>query len=150
MSSTSKFLVTYGDTTTIFSSPQELYGWGCGVSLIEGRIPHTKTKETLYLCSDIAAESEVSLETKEAILKTIRMQVLTKIITEPDIHDRKEEKDHIVKPLPFFVYFTVLRKSIDSIRLYICNCKGEIISLEGNQMNCSLLFIPPRKNKNIR
>ena len=38
-----------------------------------------------------------------------------------------------------------MRPTISSIRLYIANGNGEIISLGPEELNCTLLFIP---NKN--
>lgn len=35
-----------------------------------------------------------------------------------------------------------MRPTISSIRLYIADETGEIVSLENNQLHCTLLFIP--------
>ena len=38
-----------------------------------------------------------------------------------------------------------MRPTINSVRLYISNGKGEIISLGREELNCTLLFIPKEK-----
>ena len=43
------------------------------------------------------------------------------------------------------IWLRVMRPTISSIRLYIANGKGEIISLGNEELNCTLLFIPNRK-----
>ena len=43
------------------------------------------------------------------------------------------------------IWLRVMRPTISSIRLYIANGKGEIISLGNKELNSTLLFIPNKK-----
>ena len=40
------------------------------------------------------------------------------------------------------IWLKVMRPSISSIRLYITDQSGDIVSLPRNKLNCTLLFVP--------
>lgn len=129
------FLKTDGDTKTSLASPLHVYGWGCAVYLLNGKIPKTiKKGETLYLCSDIVEDSQVSLEIgDDQILKSTKLPVLTELITRYGGN---------VDPIGFVSFSKVQRTTVSSIRLYICTSKGKTVSLGKNQLNCALAFRP--------
>ena len=121
------YLSTNGDTTTQLPLPLEIQGYGCGVIEMTGKV-YSSEKEPLYLCSDICEESFVK-SNKMPILRRIKRGVSG--IVNSNIHN--------------IIWLRVMRPTISSIRLYIANGNGEIISLGSEELNCTLLFIP---NKN--
>ena len=145
-------LSTNGDTTTILSTPLEVQGYGCGVFEIDGKVivpkrllktnkPQQPAEEedvnngsqvipvdegytdNLYLCSDIVEESDVG---------SIKMPVLRYL----------KRKNGIPTEINNVIWLQVMRPSISSIRLYIADGTGKILSLPKNTLRCTLLFIP--------
>ena len=43
------------------------------------------------------------------------------------------------------IWLKVMRPTISSVRLYIADIYGKIISVEDNEVNCTLLFVPNPK-----
>ena len=123
------YLSTSGDTTTQLPLPLEMQGYGCGIIEMTGKVYH-REKEPLYLCSNICEESFVG-NNKMPILRRIKRGASG--IVNSNIHN--------------IIWLRVMRPTISSIRLYIANGKGEIISLGSEELNCTLLFIT---NKNDR
>ena len=121
------YLSTNGDTTTQLPIPLEVQGYGCGIIEMTGKVYHAD-KEPLYLCSDICEESFIG-GNKMPVLRRIKRGASG--IVNSIIHN--------------VIWLRVMRPTISSIRLYISNGNGEIISLGSEQLNCTLLFIP---NKN--
>ena len=121
------YLSTSGDTTTQFPTPLEVPGYRCGVIEMTGKVFHSG-KEPIYLCSNICEESFVG-QNKMPVLRRIKRGASG--IGNPDIHN--------------VIWIHVMRPTISSIRLYISNGKGEIISLGSEELNCTFLFSP---NKN--
>lgn len=121
------YLATNGDTTTQLPIPLEVQGYGCGVIEMTGKVYHGD-KEPLYLCSNICEESIIG-GNKMPVLRRIKRGVGG--IVNSNIHN--------------VIWLRVMRPTISSIRLYISNGNGEIISLGSEELNCTLLFIP---NKN--
>ena len=87
----------------------------------------TNNNDNLYLCCDIVEESFVG-EIKMPVLRCIRRK---NGFVNTDIH-------HVI-------WLSVMRPNISSIRLYICDDSGEIVSLPRNKLNCTLLFIPHKQ-----
>ena len=83
-----------------------------------------KFSQNLYLCCDIIKESTVG---------NIKLPVLRYI---------KLKKGRIIGDIYNVIWLNVIRPSISSIRLYIADDTGKIISFKGNTLNCMLLFIP--------
>ena len=123
------YLSTSGDTTTQLPIPLEIQGYGCGVIEMTGKVYYSE-KEPIYLCSDICEESFVG-NNKMPILRRIKRGANG--IVNSNIHN--------------IIWLCVMRPTISSIRLYIANGKGEIISLGNEELNCTLLFIPNKKNE---
>ena len=92
-----------------------------------GKVFHSG-KEPIYLCSNICEESFVG-QNKMPVWRRIKRGASG--IGNSDIHN--------------VIWIHVMRPTISSIRLYISNGKGEIISLGSEELNCTLLFSP---NKN--
>ena len=166
------YLSTNGDTTTFLPTPLEVLGYGCGVIDMDGTVtipdiliktkdedipntggrgniyPTPKKEEeeesttnpavkpplevdseaqftdTLYLCCDIIPESTVG---------NIKMPVLRYL---------KRKKGRVIGDIYNVIWLNVIRPSIASIRLYIADDTGKIVSLKGNTLKCTLLFIP--------
>ena len=146
-------LSTNGDTTTILSTPLEVQRYGCGVFELDGKVivpkrllktnkPQQPAEEeedvnngsqvipvdegytdNLYLCSDIVEESDVG---------SIKMPVLQYL----------KRKNGIPTEINNVIWLQVMRPSISSIRLYIADETGKILSLPKNTLRCTLLFIP--------
>ena len=119
------YLTTTGDTTIELPIPLEVEGYGCGVIEMSGKVL-SGFKEPLYLCCDICEESAV---------RTKRMPVLRFI-------DRNLRNGNVNKSVHNIIWLRVMRPSIGSIRLYIADEYGQVISVEGNELNCTLLFVP--------
>ena len=43
------------------------------------------------------------------------------------------------------IWLEITRRAISKIRLYICDEKGKLVSLNDKPLYCTLLFIPNRK-----
>ena len=123
-------LSTRGDTTTQLPIPLEVQGYGCGIIEMTGKVYSTDTKP-LYLCSDICEESFIG-NNKMPVLRRIKRG--SGGIVNSDINN--------------VIWLRVMRPTISSIRLYISNGNGEIVSVGSEELNCTLLFIPnKRKNE---
>ena len=85
-----------------------------------------KYTDTLYLCCDIIPESSVG---------NLKMPVLRYL---------KRKNGRVIGDIYNVIWLNVIRPSIASIRLYIADDRGKIVSLEGNTLKCTLLFIPHR------
>lgn len=121
------YLSTDGDTTTDLPIPLEVEGYGCGIIEMTGRVKNG-FRDNLYLCCDICEESYV---------KEIRLPVLRYI--------NRNSNGVINRGIEHVIWLRVMRPNISSIRLYIADEFGEIQSVEGNWLNCTLLFVPAPK-----
>ena len=121
------YLSTNGDSITQLPTTLEIQGYGCGVIEMTGKVYHSE-KEPIYLCSDICEESIVG-QSKMPVLRRIKRGASG--IVNSNIHN--------------VIWLRVMRPTISSVRLYISNSKGEIISLGDEKLNCTLLFIPKQK-----
>lgn len=123
------YLSTSGDSTIELPNTLEAEGYGCGVVEIYGKVHHS-VAEPLYLCSDICQES---------IVDNSKLPVLRKI---------RRSSNAVVKPNIYkVIWLPILRPNITSIRLYICNAQGDIISLGKEKLYCTLLIIPHKNGK---
>lgn len=128
------YLTTDGDTTTVLPFPIEAHNYGCGVIEMNGKLFVPKDRnnqdnnrkdnnENLYLCCNMVEDSFVG-NIKMPVLRTIKRKngVVSGII-------------HKV------IWLKVMRPTISNIRLYITDEKGNIVSLNRNKLNCTLLFV---------
>ena len=124
------YLTTNGDTTTILPYPLEVQGYGCGVFEMDGKISLPKSggnanrNNGLFLCCNIVEESFVG---------NIKMPVLRYI---------KRKNANVSSEIQNVIWLKVMRPTISSIRLYITDEHGEIVSLPRNYLSCTLLFTP--------
>ena len=123
------YLTTDGDTTTELPVPLEIEGYGCGVIEMSGKV-RTGFTDNLYLCCDICEESYVN---------NIKMPVLRYI--------SRNRNGLVNKPIDHVIWLRVMRPNISSIRLYISDEHGKIVSVEDNFLNCTLLFVPAPAEK---
>ena len=119
------YLSTTGDNTIEFPLPLEVEGFGCGVIELSGRVE--SPKEDIFLCCDICEES-FSRESMIPILRNIK----------------RKANGLITNEINHMIWLRVMRPHISSIRLYIANKSGDIITLPKNYLKCTLVFIPPR------
>ena len=122
------YLNTSGDTTHYLANSLEVEGFACGVIEVNGKINSSikKTKE-LYLCSDIC---------KGVFINGIKLPILRQIF---------RNSSGIIQSFNNKIWLQVMRPNISSIRLYITDENGNIISVGQNWLQCSLLFIAPTK-----
>ena len=118
------YLTTDGDKTTELPIPLEVEGYGCGVIEMTGKIKNG-FRDRLFLCCDICEESYVN---------GIRLPVLRYL--------SRNSNGVINKQIDHVIWLRVMRPTISSIRLYIADESGQIVSVDGNKLNCTLLFIP--------
>ena len=119
------YLTITGDDTLELPVPLEVEGYACGVIEMSGKV--NNFKGDLYLCSDIREES---------IVGDIRMPVLRCI--------RRKTNGFIINDLNHIVWLKVMRPCINTVRFYIANGKGEIVTFAENKLKCTLLFTPAK------
>lgn len=123
------YLTTLGDTTIKLPTTLEVEGYGCGVLELTGKVL-SGFKEPLYLCCDICEESLVGDK---------RMPVLRFL-------NRNLKNGNVNNSIDHVIWLHVMRPSISSIRLYIADENGQVVTVEKNSLHCTLLFIPaPQK-----
>jgi hypothetical protein len=130
MSSTNVlYLWTNGDSTIPLAELLHLEGQLVGVVDIHGKIENGEEsmKKPYYLCSDIA---------NEAYVNSIKLPVLCQICTNTN--------GYINNTMNNVIWLRVRRETIDKLRLYICDEKGDIKSFEGKGVYCTLLFFTSR------
>ena len=118
------YVNTSGDDTIEFPVPLEVEGYGCGVVEMTGRV-RNGFKDDLFLCCDFCEESYVN-EIKMPVLRFIN----------------RNSNGVVNKGIDHIIWLQVMRPSISSIRLYIADQYGKIVSVENNELSCTLLFIP--------
>lgn len=123
------YLSTTGDSTIEIPETLEVEGYYVGIVELHGKLD-SKRGKTCYLCSDICEESIIG-ENRLPILRSIH---------------RKPNGTLINDEMYKVIWLKVMRPSISTIRLYICDETGEIITLGKNSLTCTLLLIPPNKN----
>ena len=121
------YLDTDGDTVINYPIPLEYEGYGIGLVKVEGKIK-TQSNSDLFLCCDLIEESYVGNE---------KLPVLYPL--------GRDENGKINCAIYKVLYLRIIRPSISSIRLFICDKKGRVISLAKNYLRCTLLIIPPVK-----
>ena len=107
------YLSTDGDTTTELPLPLEVEGYACDVVEINGKF--NSIKENIYLCCDICEESFVGNN---------RLPILRVLERRPN--------GLITNEIHHVIWLHVMRPHISSIRLYIANEYGDIITLGKN------------------
>ena len=120
------YLDTDGDTLINYEVPLEYESYGIGLIDVQGKIK-VQSNNDLFLCCDIIEESYVGNE---------KLPVLCRL-------DR-DENGKIDCNIYKVLYLRIIRPVISSIRLYICDKKGKIVSLPKNYLRCTLLIIPPK------
>ena len=119
-------LDTDGDTTIIYKNPLEYEGYGIGLVKVSGKIK-IQSNSDLFLCCDLIEESFIGNE-KFPVLYPLE----------------REENGKITCDIYKVLYLRIIRPSITSIRLYIIDKKGKVVSLAKNYLRCTLLIIPPK------
>lgn len=119
------FSMSSADETFQLAKTVNTENYLCGIVKLSGKIPkNVITGQRLFLCSDICQDSYVN-QTKFPALFEIKTKPNGSVNT--DIYN--------------ISWLHILRPSTTSIRLYICNEEGAIVSFEGGSLNSSLLFV---------
>ena len=108
----SLYVSTSGDTTLEVPIPLDVEGCLCGIIEMSGRL--STYKGDLFLCSDICEESLVG---------DIVMPVLRKI--------SRRANGVIINDVNHVIWLRLMRPQITSLRFYIVNSLGEIMSFGG-------------------
>ena len=124
------YLRTNGYSITELPTILEAEGYWCGVVEITGRMSYSKS-EPVYLCSDICEESVVG-NNKLPVLRRVKRDAQG--IVKAAIHN--------------IIWLEVTRPRITSIKLYLSNGEGDLISLKPHHLHCTLLIVPNKKKKN--
>ena len=99
----------------------ELDGCVCGIIKMSGRL--ITYKGDLFLCSDICEESLVG---------DIVIPVLQRI--------KRKSNGFIINDINHVIWLRMMRPQLTSIRFYIVNERGDIMSFGGDKLKCTLLF----------
>ncbi len=114
------------DTTFHLQETLEIERYRCGVVKLHGElISNTPKRQTLYLCSDLCQDSHVN----ESKMRALRQFVLF-------------GNGQVDPQIDLPIWLPVVRRSITSIRMYICDTQGEILSFQGEGLHCTLVLIP--------
>ena len=124
------YLSTTGDTTTVLPTPLEVQGYGCGLIEISGKTIPKNENGNLYLCCNIVEESFVG---------PIKMPVLRFM--------KRSQSGNVNSTINHVIWLKVMRPTITSIRLYIADATGQVVSLRDTKVECTLLFIPHRRQQ---
>ena len=119
-------LQTNGDSIINFDIPLEYNGYGIGLVSVTGKLAENMEKQ-LFLCSDIIEESFVGNK-KLPVLHALR----------------RKENGFLYSNIFNILYLRIVRPTISSIRLYICDEEGQIVSLKKKHLNCTLLIVPTK------
>ena len=117
----SLYISTSGDTTLELPVPIDVDGCVCGIIEMNGKL--SSYTGDIFLCSDICEES---------IARDTVMPVLHNIKRKPN--------GVIINDLNHVIWLKVIRPKLTSIRFYITNVRGEVISFGQEKLKCTLLF----------
>ena len=115
------YITTSGDTTLELPIPMDIEGYVCGIIEMNGKL--SMYKGDLFLCSDICEES-VAGETVMPVLRNIK----------------RRPNGVIINDLTHVIWLKIIRPKITSIRVYIANVRGDIMSFGDDKLKCTLLF----------
>ena len=117
----SLYISTSGDTTLELPVPFEVDGCVCGIIEMSGKL--STYKGDIFLCSDICEES-ITGETVMPVLRNIKRR--------PD--------GFIMNDVNHVIWLRLNRPKLSSIRFYIANAKGDIMSFGDKKLKCTLLL----------
>ena len=117
----SLYISTSSDTTLELPVPFEVDGCVCGIIEMSGKL--STYKGDIFLFSDICEESI----TGETV-----MPVLQKIKRRPN--------GFIMNDVNHVIWLRLNRPKLSSIRFYIANTKGDIMSFGNEKLKCTLLL----------
>ena len=117
----SLYISTSGDTTLELPVPLDVEGCLCGIIDMSGKL--STYKGDIFLCSDICEES-VAGETVMPVLQNIK----------------RRTNGVVVNDVNHVIWLKVIRPKLYSIRFYIANARGDIMSFGDDKLKCTLLF----------
>ena len=97
----------------------------CGICNLEGKIvtPNYKKSQRLFLCSDICQESYVN---------SLKLPILCEMI--------RNQGGSVINEFYNITWLRILRPTISSLKLYICDEEGSTVAFDSGELRCSLLF----------
>ena len=127
-----------GNTITYFSEPYSFDNSECCVVELVGTIRQSRkfAKDSLFLCCDFCEESTVAIfpiDRTEIFNKCVQLPILRRIHV-----NTKGKLIHASMVHPIWV--KVIPKLMTSMRLYITNQKGEQVSFDECNLQCTLAF----------
>ena len=117
----SLYISTNGDTTLELPVPLEVEGCVCGIIEMSGKL--TTYKDDIFLCSDICEES-IAGETIMPVLRNIK----------------RRSNGIIINDVNHIIWLKIKRPKITSIRFYIANARGDVMSFGDDKLKCTLLL----------
>jgi hypothetical protein len=119
------YLETHGDTIIPLAERVELEGYCVGVVEIHGSIKKSNNSgKPYYLCADI---------TEDVFVNSCKLPVLCQI----SLKSNGVINSQVTKNVN---WLRISRRSMDKIRLYICDEKGKVISFTDKGVYCTLVF----------
>lgn len=119
------YLETHGDTIIPLAERVEFEGYCVGVVEIHGSIKGgNKNGSPYYLCGDI---------TEDVFVNSVKLPVLCQL----SLKSTGLINSQVTKNV---VWLKISRRSMDKIRLYICDANGKIISVGNKGVYCTLVF----------
>ena len=117
----SLYISTSGDMTLELPVPLEVDGYVCGIIEMAGQLK--RNPGDIFLCSDICEES-LAGETVMPVLRRIR----------------RRGDGLILNDVNHVIWLRIIRPKLTSIRFYIANGKGDIMSFGDEKLKCTLLL----------
>lgn len=121
------------DETTTLVVPIKSDNSGCGLIELDGKVVASDPKKKnadLYLCCDVCEDSNVG---------NIKMPVLRRLKRNPN--------GVVVNSIEHVIWLNINRPVVNSVRIYIADSTGELVSLSTYRLSCLLLFIPNREKQ---
>jgi hypothetical protein len=119
------YLETHGDTIIPLAERVELEGYCVGVTEIHGQIKNAnKMGKPYYLCADI---------TEDVFVNSLKIPCICQITLKPS----GVINTYVTKNV---TWLRISRRSMDKIRLYICDDQGKIVSVGNEGVYCTLVF----------
>ena len=117
----SLYITTSGDTTLELPIPMDVDGYVCGIIELNGKL--STYRGDIFLCSDICKKSFAG-DTVMPVLQNIK----------------RRTNGVIINDINHVIWLRVIRPNINSIRFYIANAYGEILSFGEEKLKCTLVF----------
>lgn len=132
---TTLYLKTHGDTVNAVSlTDSDLSGHMIGVFTIHGRLALAANSsgpaDPVYLCCDVCENSVIAGGRRLPVLRQVRVDANGDVVN---------DFSKII-----WVSTTPTSKNINSLRLYLVNDEGRLVTVRHCNLSCTLLAFPKR------